>query len=316
MSIPDQAAFDTVVIGGGPGGSSCAQWLRMLGFSPCIIDRRERLGGLQNENPYRNRWVVAATPGATGHDVAQAIHDNIHSLGIPVLLSTEVTDVVQERSNEFLIRTAGPASGVTISAKTVVLASGVQASAGNLTKRANLLIGHGNQVEEADFTGAKVAILGGGDNAFHNYPILLDRGAAEVRLFARTVRARLEFLEQVPPEHVYVGDYDVDDRRLKVNGEKFDKIIVLYGWSVNLDYMKSLEVAVDTRGFVVADRDCRTSLDGIFAIGEITQRLHPCCVTAMADGVTAAKSIQRLLEKDRTAQYIGKMKRIARLVTA
>ena len=314
MDILDRREFDAVVIGGGPGGASCAQWLKMLGFSPCLVERRSRLGGLQNENPYHNRWIVAAAPGSSGHDIARAIHENIRALGIPVLLDTEVTDVLRRDADGFHVEVRGPAGPRRVTGRTVVLASGVKPNAGNLARRANLLIGHGNQVEETDFRGAKVAILGGGDNAFHNYPILKERGAREVTLFARTIRARLEFLEQVPPEHVRLGEYLVDEERLTVNGEAFDKIIVLYGWSVNLDYMRSIEVAVDTKGFVVADRDCQTSVTGIYAIGELTQRLHPCCVTAMADGATAAKAIQRHLEHNLSAQYIGKMKRIAKLV--
>lgn len=76
MSPPSAEAtsrpFDAVVIGGGPAGSSCALWLKGLGYEPLLIEARERLGGLQAESPYRNAWIVAL-PEATGFGVADNI---------------------------------------------------------------------------------------------------------------------------------------------------------------------------------------------------------------------------------------------------
>lgn len=61
--------FDSIIVGGGPAGASCALWLKMLGFKPCIVERRATLGGLQNENPYPNQWI-APIFGKSGVEVA------------------------------------------------------------------------------------------------------------------------------------------------------------------------------------------------------------------------------------------------------
>jgi thioredoxin reductase (NADPH) len=60
--------FDAVVIGGGPAGASCALWLKLLGFSPTIIEERSRLGGLQNDSPYQNDWITPLV-GLSGREV-------------------------------------------------------------------------------------------------------------------------------------------------------------------------------------------------------------------------------------------------------
>jgi thioredoxin reductase (NADPH) len=53
--------FDATIVGAGPAGSSCALWLKQLGFSPVIIDRNDQCGGLQLLNPYLNTWIATST---------------------------------------------------------------------------------------------------------------------------------------------------------------------------------------------------------------------------------------------------------------
>lgn len=301
--------FDAVVIGGGPAGASCAQWLTMLGFSPALVESRAVLGGLENDDPYPNRSIVTAAPGATGQDIARAIHDNVLALGIPLRLSTSVEAIEPRAEGGFRVTGHGPDGRVMLSCRNVVLASGVRPVSGGLTPGPRVLIGPGRQVEEADLAGAKVAIVGGGDNAFENHGLVLRKGAAAARIFARSIHARLELLERVPPDDVRVGPYAVDPERLTVAGEPFDVILVLYGWEPNLGCAVGLRLALDARGFVAVDADCRTSVEGVYAIGEVAQRWHPCCVTAMADGVVAAKAIQARLEADRAAPILARMRR-------
>lgn len=81
-----------------------------------------------------------------------------------------------------------------------------------------------------------------------------------------------------------------------VNGEQFDVIIVLYGWQANIPFSYDFPLRMTERGFIDTFPNCETSEPYVYAVGEITQRMHPCCVTAMADGVVAAKAIQRSLE--------------------
>ena len=287
--------FDAIVVGGGPAGASCALWLRLLGFSPAIIEQRTRLGGLQNDSPYQNEWI-APLVGLSGREVAYNIHRNIVSRDIACFLATSVKSIVRAPGG-FIVHAADLHGNRRLLASHVVLASGVRPANGGLSAGPRMLIGPGASITDTDFSGRSVAILGGGDNAFENFHFIRERGAAEVHVYARTVRARREFIEKTPREYLRTGQYSVDGDAMTVSGSPYDFIVVLYGWFPNLDYVDEFNLARDSKGFIATDsRTTETSVPNVFAIGEVAQRMHPCCVTSMADGVVAAKEIQRRIE--------------------
>ncbi|MDI4656045.1 NAD(P)/FAD-dependent oxidoreductase [Xanthobacter autotrophicus] len=298
--------FDAVIIGGGPAGASCALWLKMLGFRPCIVERRQVLGGLQNDNPYPNKWM-APVRDRTGFEVAAEIHRHVMEHDIVCRLGESVT-ALELVEGGFRITTAG---GETLLGRACVLASGVRPVKGGFTESHEVIIGPGRTMFNAVFERQSVAILGGGDNAFENYIFVRKRGAERITLFARTIRARREFLEKVPPADVRIGAYPVAPEIPEVAGRRFDRIVVLYGWEPYLPYARHLNLARDPRGFVETSADCETAIPDLYAIGEIAQRMHPCCATSMADGVVAAKAIQRSLEQDAVARFAERVRRAA-----
>lgn len=296
-----------IIIGGGPAGATCALWLKMLGHNPVLIEKRNQLGGLQTDSPYLNQWVPMLTHGTRGVDVAATIHATIEQHSIAVHLGTEVGEAVR-RADGFSVTTT---TGHVFDGRYLVLASGVRAASGGLRDAINVLIGPGHKIASADFAGQDVAILGGGDNAFENYLFIKSRGAARITIFARSLRARAEFLAQVPASDIILGEYHVQPSANIVNGQRFDRIAVMYGWEAYLPYMRALPVALNPQGFVLTDAHCETSESGIFAIGEIAQRAHPCCITSMADGVVTAKEIQRRLEQGVVAKFSAMTRRAA-----
>lgn len=296
--------YSAIIIGGGPAGATCALWLKMLGHSPCLIERRDKLGGLQADSSDLNQWVPLLPRGSRGEDVAAIIHDTLHQHDFAIQLGCAVESVT--KTNEgFCVHT----SGGHFEGRYLVLASGVRAASGGFRDTRNLLIGPGRKIEATDFSGQKVAILGGGDNAFEHYLFIRGRGASEVTIFARSLKARAEFMVQVPAENIRMGKYCVDVDSSEVNGEKFNRIVVMYGWEPHLPYMNALPIALSERGFIVTDEHCATSQPGVFAIGEVAQRAHPCCITSMADGVIAAKAIQHKLEAGSLNKFAAMAKR-------
>ena len=279
----------------------------MLGYRPLVLEKRSCLGGLQLDSPYTNNWIVGM-PGLRGHEVAKAMHDHVVAAQIAYRLSCDVTDV-KKAEKGFCATFDEAGTTQTVTSRCVVVASGVRAATGGFKATRDFLIGPGAQIATRDYKGRSVAILGGGDNAFENYLFVKKNGARRVRIFARNIRARQAFLALVPPDHVIVGEAVIKSSRNQVNGETFDAIIVLYGWTTHTPFLARLKPARDPNGFILTDEHCETSVTGVFAIGEVAHRMHPCCVTAMADGVVAAKAIQRRLEQGSVARFLGMTRR-------
>ncbi len=222
-----------------------------------------------------------------------------------------VANQASDTKNGWSIRLS---NGETLNGRFLVLATGVTPRTGGFTQRLGMILGPGPGVANTDFLGAKVAILGGGDSAFENYMMAKKRGAKSVSVFARTIRARMEMLQQANPEDVIIGGYRVDEAARMVNGVAYDQIIVLYGYEANKAALLGLDLGMRPDGFVHTDASCQTTIESVFAIGEIARRAHPCCATAMADGVVVAKEIQRRLESALIVKFSGLARRSASIL--
>ncbi|WP_233234276.1 NAD(P)/FAD-dependent oxidoreductase [Bordetella sp. LUAb4] len=310
---------DAIIVGGGPAGASCAIWLARLGLAPLLVEADARLGGLPNDNPFADDWI-ATLPGVTGQQVGANIARSVEAAGVPVMRGRRAVAVARtdagfavtvaaalEGSSD--LPTAGSSTNLAAVSSTevlfgrhLVIASGVRAR--NLTGAApgyrwpGVLVGPGSGIVKQDYTGLSVAILGGGDNGFENYAYVKGRGARTVHLYARGVRARPQLLDAVPAADLHVGNYQVDPVARQVDGHSYDLLLVLYGWEPQADFAAALDLRRDERGYIHTDfATARASAQGVYAIGEVANRMHPCVVTSMADGVVAAKAIQTALER-------------------
>lgn len=292
------AAADTVdilILGGGPAGAGCALWLKKLGFEPLLVDRRTRLGGLQNESPYPNDWL-AGVVGLTGQDFASAMDGQLRKAGVRVEAGWQALEV-ESLNGGFRIGLQRESKRRVVKTRLLVAATGARAKDAGLSGHPNIIVGPGRAVEDGGLRGRRVAILGGGDNAFENHGIITEGGAASVTIFARSVRARRALAARVPESDLRVGPYEVDPQTLTVAGERFERLVVLYGWQANSELFSALNPALDSNGYIRTRRDtAESSVPGLYAIGELAHRQHPCCATALADGVVAARAIQDRLE--------------------
>lgn len=318
MDKTTDQVWDAIVIGAGPAGVSCAVWLKRLGFEPLLLEGSDRVGGLAARNPFPDIWTVTS-PGLTGEQVAEQLHESVVASEIELwltahviriertgsgnVISDDISDATSDAINggtRFVVQVQRDgADAVAVQGKTVVVASGVRPRGlpGHEGHQyPGVFVGPGDSVMDAPVKGLRVALLGGGDNAYENHGYLLERGAAAVHVYARTVRAQRQFVQRVKPEDLRVGAVVVDPVARTVNGEPYDLIWVFYGWQANAGYLGDISVQHDARGFIVTDMaSAQTTEPGIYAIGEVAQRMHPCVPTAMADGVVAAKAIERLL---------------------
>lgn len=286
---------DAVVIGGGPAGAACALWLHQLGMDVLLLEAGPAVGGLQLNSPYTNRWIPGLQ-GKTGQQVAAQLQDHLESANVPHSLGFWVTGI-RARPSGLGWEVSG--RGAVHRARHVVIATGSKPRRGGFVPSDTVGIGPGVAMERIAVAGKRVAILGGGDNAFDQAGFALRRGAASVDIFCRRrPRAQALLLKQVAPECVHVGPFEADQSSMTVDGEAFDVIGVQYGFEASIP--AGLRLALDDGCIEVDRHGAVPGLPGLYAAGEVTNFLHPCVTTAYAHGVQVAKSIQAAVQDSLT----------------
>ncbi|KMK65619.1 thioredoxin reductase [Puniceibacterium sp. IMCC21224] len=279
--------FDALVIGGGPAGAQCALWLRKLGVRSTLIEPI-RIGGLQARSPYTNSWLSVVQATTAAHSVARNIENNLIAQDCSIQRAECLNVSQRARDGLFEVRTN---EGLQL-CRHVVLATGTRERTGGLATLRDTAVGLVG-VFHAESAGRRVAILGGGDAAGEAYDIVQSKGASDIRVFARTVRARGPLWSKIPPDRIHSGGYEVSEGQVVAADQRFDcdLMVICYGWTPVLPDL-GFTLQKDAIGHVTVDAAMETSLPGCFAIGDLNDRPYPCVTTALSDGVFAAKAIE------------------------
>jgi thioredoxin reductase len=277
---------DVIIIGGGPAGLSCAIWLKKLGVEPVVLEASDQPGGLQTRSPYENLWIPGVQ-GRTGQEIAASLAAHAEAIGVEVRVNAPALWISEDGL-------AVQTDAGFLFAPYLVLATGSTPRAGGFQSAPHVAIGPGLSMEALDVKGRKVAILGGGDNAFDQARFVRDRGG-EVTIFSRTpLRAQKLLQDMIPDVRVVMGNYTANQSAMMINGEAFDAFGIMYGFEAvvpdGLD-LRGLD------GYIDVDRFGETSISGVYACGEVTNFWHPCVTTAAAHGVQVAKQISLRLQR-------------------
>ena len=108
------------------------------------------------------------------------------------------------------------------------------------------------------------------------------------------------FFEHEPRSFKKKGDkmiVEVENLKTKAHKDiESDGAFIFVGFQANLgDFGDKLEK--DEWGYVKTDEDKRTSIDGVFAVGDISSKKYRQITTAVADGTIAAISITKEIDK-------------------
>jgi thioredoxin reductase (NADPH) len=162
------------------------------------------------------------------------------------------------------------------------------------------------------FGGNTVLVVGGGDAAFEN-ALRLEAAGAKVLLAARSssFRARLSYVDEVrasdaisilpvPTEVQELEATAAGCRAICLSGGKkvvheVACVFVRIGVEPVVPHVEA-ELSVDDRGFVIVDRLGHTSVDGLFAAGDVTCTNLRSVATSLGDGAHCARS---------AAEFIG-----------
>lgn len=278
---------DLLVVGGGPAGAACALWAHQLGLRVLLVEAGSAAGGLQLRSPYTNRWIPGLQ-GKTGQEIAASLQAHLEAAAVPHLVNFNALKIQRNAAHAGWEVSNGRA---THAARYLVIATGARPRREGFVENDRVGIGPGISMERLDVAGKRVAILGGGDNAFDQAVFALRRGARRVDIHCRRVPRAQPILQRgISAQFVHVGPFVADPSSMSVNGTPYDVFGVQFGFEACIPGGLCLPLSdgyidVDRRGAVA-------QFPGLFAAGEVTNYWHPCVMTSYAHGVQVAKSIQ------------------------
>lgn len=317
------APLPIAILGAGPAGMACADALLSFGLTPVVIERSAEPGGAQRGNFHPNLWLLG-TPAESGEAMTARMTAQFRQLPIAVHAATEVT-AVRRAAAGFVLDLAGPDAPASLTAAAIVLCTGMRPRATpELTalagQSARVLIGPLAPVIRDGIRAGRVLILGGGDNAFDHALFLAERGNRIVVCARSAFSARAGFqaacagrpdIELRPHCRADALQADAAGIRLLLAGrpESFDWLLVLYGYQPNTEglaaFAADIRPALSDGGHIEVDRAQRTSVAGVYAAGDVTETVQPAVATAIAQGLAAARTVERDLRGGAQAQNIA-----------
>ena len=292
--------YDLIVIGGGPAGYTAALYGARAGLSTLVLEKLSAGGQMALTDVIDN--YPGFPDGIDGFTLGEQMQQGAERFGAVTELA-EVYSVNLQAEPRVVETSEGTFLG-----RTLVLATGAGSKELGLPNE-QALVGRGVHYCAAcdgmRYKGRTVAVIGGGNSAVAD-ALQLARVAEKVIIVHRrdSLRAtkvyhdplmkmeNVEFLWNSAVSEI-LGEGKVTGLRLwntrtgEMSEIAVDGIFVSIGRKPATDLVKG-QMELDRNGYIVADESTRTSVPGVYAVGDVRTKLLRQVVTAVADGAVAA----------------------------
>jgi thioredoxin reductase (NADPH) len=300
---------NVIIIGSGPAGYTAALYAARANLKPLVFEGSVTAGGaLMTTTDVEN--YPGFPDGILGPDLMDSLRKQAERFGAE-LVADDVTEV-DLRSDPKVVTV----SGERYEATTVIIATGSKYRELGVPGE-KLLSGHGvSWCATCDgffFRGKDIAVVGGGDSALEE-ALFLTRFASTVTVIHRrdALRAskimqdrafanpKIRFLWDSQIVEV-LGEERISGVRVRNTRTGEESTLEIGGLFVAIGHnprseLFSGQLETDPDGYLkVAHPTTRTALDGVFACGDVVDRIYRQAVTAAGTGCSAALDAERYL---------------------
>lgn len=301
---PDTAVtYDLIILGGGPAAMSAAVYAARKMINVAIMTRD--FGGQVRETSEVENWLGFQNINAK--DLVDMFQEHVKSFDLPVSLGP-VSTKVEKEADVFKVHMD---DGTFYASRALIIATGKRHRQLNVPGEKELAgrgVAYCATCDAPFFEGKKVVVAGGGNSAFTTAVDLLKVKSEEVTLvnFVKgwgadaALQERLKKSDRVSllDYHQVVRIEGVDEVTAVVvknmESEKEEKldadgVFVEIGQLSNSEPVKNL-AELNEKGEVIVDCSCKTSVEGLFAAGDVTTVPHKQIVISAGEGAKAALS--------------------------
>ncbi|GAB5493016.1 MAG: thioredoxin-disulfide reductase [Phototrophicaceae bacterium] len=299
-----------VIIGSGPAGMAAALYTARADLKPVVITGNQ-LGGqvaLTHEIENYPGYIHLA-----GSELVDKLKEHSEHFGAEYDFNL-VEEVDFSQGSPFTIKTMSE----TYLADTVLVTIGADPRKLGITGEAEYTgkgVSYCGTCDGFFFRGKDIVVVGGGDSAIEE-ALFLTRFANKVQIIHRrdelragaalTKRAfaneKIEFIWNTEVKEIHAGDNGIVNGVTLWNNEKGETyhhptegVFIFIGHIPNSKVFGD-QIALNDNGYVVTDDRYRTSVDGVFAAGEIQDEIWRQVATSVGQGVSAGMSTIHWLE--------------------
>ncbi|MCB0386810.1 MAG: thioredoxin-disulfide reductase [Bdellovibrionales bacterium] len=305
----DSSVKDVVIIGSGPAGLTAAIYTARANLSPLVIEGEESGGQLMTTNDVEN--YPGFPEGVTGPELMSLVRKQAARFGAQFV--TRNVSKVDLSKRPFQIRVGKDE----YFARSIIISTGASASYLGLENEKRLL-GRGVSAcatcDGAFFRNQNVCVIGGGDTAMEE-AMFLTRFATKVWVIHRrdSFRAskimsdrvlnnpKIEVLWNSELKDV-LGDDQVTGIRLYNNKTEetqdmpMDGVFLAIGHKPNTGIFSGQLEMNETGYLVTKAKSTYTSVEGVFAAGDVQDHVYRQAISAAGTGCMAAIDCERWLE--------------------
>jgi len=301
--------YDVLVLGGGPAGLTAAIYCGRYNLKTLVV--AASFGGTANLAGEVENW-----PGfvGSGKDLMGTIKGQAEEFGAEFLEAS--FESVKKEGDEFVLHYGEKI----VKSKSLIVALGTEHRQLDIPGEKEFLgkgVSYCATCDGNFFKGKRVVVIGGADSAAKAALYLSDI-CEKVMVVYRKHEMRcepvslskicdtknIEILYYSKPVEV-LGDGVV--KGLKILKEDHGKdaveqvldvdgVFIEVGAVAATEVLKDLGIKME-KGYVVTGKDCKTSVDGVFAAGDVTNVAMRQMVTAAGEGAIAAKGVHEFLMK-------------------
>ena len=295
--------YEVVVVGGGPGGLTAALYTTRLNHETALIDR----GGGRAAMMVDTHNVIGVTEDVSGAEFLNTALEQLNHYGTTVKRDT-VTAI--EPTGESAPRFRVETTDETLETDAVVIATGFNDGRPDPPlPRTGRGLHYCLQCDGYMFIDESVYVMGHGDSAAYVAMIMLNftddvdlllRGddptwSEETDELIRAhpveiIDAEIESMFKDEDDPTWLGGFEFEDgtRREYKGG------FAMYGSEYNEELVEQLGLERNDDGTVAVDEDGKTSVDGVYAVGDITPGNNQIPI-AMGEGAKAGIAIHKSL---------------------
>lgn len=301
--------YDVIIIGGGPAGFTAALYSARARLKTLVIEKMFSGGQMATTDHMENYPGFDEPVG--GIELALKMEKQAKKFGAEILYE-EVIDIELNDSMKIVKTTTN-----TYVCKSLILCMGASPRTLGLDKEDRFRgfgVSYCAVCDAAFYKDKTVAVVGGGNTAAED-AILLAKYASKVYLIHRRDNLRAaklvqeELFKYDKIEFVWnsqvielLGERKLVGIRIKNNITNeistldIDGLFVAIGLDPNNAIVKG-KIKLSEHGYIITDNNMQTSVEGVFAAGDICDKPLRQVITAASDGAVAAYSAEKYIDK-------------------